>query len=451
MGPRSRCRRRGSACTAARSRTGPGPATLGRDPGSAGRPSAPCRASRPCRGRSWTAPRAARAALRLRAGPPAAPVAGRAPRRRRDRERDLRALERLVERDRDLGLEIGAARGLRPAGARLRAAAEQVAQDVAEAAGLEAAEAALARGPAAPRPAAAPAGAEEDPAAVVLLALVGVAHDVVGRLDLLEALLGLRVVRVAVRVVLARELAVGLLDLVGRRLALDAQDGIWVSLGHPCPLLRGDDDLGRSQHVVAIPVALAVDLDDRPGLRALDGLLGDRLVAVRVERLALRRVLLDPDARERGEQLVLHEPDAVGQVMVAVLGLRLGRVERAREVVDRGQELAGQLGDAAALGLRDVAAGALADIVELGHRAQVLVAVVGLGRPGILGRLGLLGGVVLRLRDARLGRARLGRRGAIVGRRDRDLVGLGPAVDAVCGLGRGGLLGRRALALRLRL
>ena len=63
-----------------------------------------------------------------------------------------------------------------------------------------------------------------EPAAVVLLALVGVAEDVVGGLDLLEALLGLGVVRVAVGVVLADELAVRLLDLVGRRLLVDAQD-----------------------------------------------------------------------------------------------------------------------------------------------------------------------------------------------------------------------------------
>jgi hypothetical protein len=111
-----------------------------------------------------------------------------------------------------------------------RAAAEQVGQDVAEASGLEAAEAALAR----PLPGARPAArAEEDPAAVVLLALVRVADDVVGRLDLLEALLGRRVVRVAVGVVTARELAVGLFDLVGRRLAVDAEDGVWVALGHP--------------------------------------------------------------------------------------------------------------------------------------------------------------------------------------------------------------------------
>src|SRR5919107_1904308 len=89
------------------------------------------------------------------------------------------------------------------------------------------------------------------------------------------------------------------------------------------PFLCGHDDLVRSQHVVAVAVALAVDLDDRAARRALHRLLGDRLVAVGVERLALRRVGLDAHARERREQLVLDEADAVGQVVVAVLGLGL--------------------------------------------------------------------------------------------------------------------------------
>ena len=88
-----------------------------------------------------------------------------------------------------------------------------------------------------PPPAAAaagpPAAAEaEQRAAVVLLALLGVAEDVVGGLDLLEALLGPRVARVAVRVELARELAVGLLDLVVGRLLLDAQHLVEVLTGH---------------------------------------------------------------------------------------------------------------------------------------------------------------------------------------------------------------------------
>ena len=82
-------------------------------------------------------------------------------------------------------------------------------------------------GPGAPPPPAAPppngpGAAEDAAAAVVALALLGIAEDVVGLGDLLEALLGAGVL-VRVRVVLARELAVGLLDLVLRGLAVDAQ------------------------------------------------------------------------------------------------------------------------------------------------------------------------------------------------------------------------------------
>src|SRR5690606_24874823 len=60
-------------------------------------------------------------------------------------------------------------------------------------------------------------------AAVVLLALLLVAQRVVGLLDLLEALGRLRVVRVAVRVVLARQLPVLLLDVGGAGVLTDAE------------------------------------------------------------------------------------------------------------------------------------------------------------------------------------------------------------------------------------
>src|SRR5919206_513555 len=70
--------------------------------------------------------------------------------------------------------------------------------------------------------------ATEDAAArVVLLALLGVGQDRVRALDLLEALLGGLVAGVAVRVVLARELAVRLLDVLLRRLLVDAEDLVW--------------------------------------------------------------------------------------------------------------------------------------------------------------------------------------------------------------------------------
>ena len=66
-------------------------------------------------------------------------------------------------------------------------------------------------GPAGP---AAPPKPANMPAGVVLLALLGVRERVVGLLDLLEALLGRAVAGVAVGVVLAGQLAVGLLDLL---------------------------------------------------------------------------------------------------------------------------------------------------------------------------------------------------------------------------------------------
>src|SRR5581483_1177309 len=104
--------------------------------------------------------------------------------------------------------------------------------------------------------AARPAGAGEASAAVrcaervVALSLLRVGEDVVGGLHLLEALLRARVARVLVRVVLARELAVRLLDLLRRSVLRDAER--LVERGHaatpalirPRPL---GPDAGRSR------------------------------------------------------------------------------------------------------------------------------------------------------------------------------------------------------------
>ena len=67
------------------------------------------------------------------------------------------------------------------------------------------------------------ARAERPGPAVVLLALLGVAEHVVRLGDLLEARLGVLVARVAVRVIVARQLAVGLLDLLGGGALVDAR------------------------------------------------------------------------------------------------------------------------------------------------------------------------------------------------------------------------------------
>ena len=69
---------------------------------------------------------------------------------------------------------------------------------------------------------------------VVELPLVGVGEDVVREGDVLEPLLRLLVPRVQVGVVLAGELAVGLLDVVGARVPRDTEDGVEILLvRHP--------------------------------------------------------------------------------------------------------------------------------------------------------------------------------------------------------------------------
>src|SRR5205085_6455033 len=130
-----------------------------------------------------------------------------------DRDLGLDAAQRVLEREVDHRLEVGSAHpalGARPRAAAAPAAAEEPAEQVAEIADVEVE--ARAAEPAGPRH---PIRAE----GVVLLPLLRVGEEVVGVLHLLEPLLGGVVARVPVRVVLAGELAVGLLDLVrGRRL-----------------------------------------------------------------------------------------------------------------------------------------------------------------------------------------------------------------------------------------
>jgi hypothetical protein len=67
--------------------------------------------------------------------------------------------------------------------------------------------------------------------AVVLGPLLLVAEDVIGILHFLEAALGLLVAGIAVGMIFAGQLAVGLLDLVVCGVALDAQDVVVIA-GH---------------------------------------------------------------------------------------------------------------------------------------------------------------------------------------------------------------------------
>src|SRR5216683_3154999 len=145
-------------------------------------------------------------------------------------EAGRRALERLSERQGDLGLCVP------PLGRTPASTVEDVAQ-VAQV--LEADPPAAGPSPTGATGATEPAEARTEhlPKVVVLLAGLGVAQHVVGVGDLLELLLGRRVAGVGVRVVLLRQLAVGLLDVGLGRALLDAEGGVVVlvrplALGH---------------------------------------------------------------------------------------------------------------------------------------------------------------------------------------------------------------------------
>ncbi len=115
------------------------------------------------------------------------------------------------------------------------------------------------------------AGGERSAAAVVLLALLGVAQHVVSLGDLLEARLGLLVVGVAVGVVLAREFAVGLLDLLRATLSCRPRASCSSRGAWPFGLLplRRHDHAGGADDALAEPVAGLVDLDDGSARRAV--------------------------------------------------------------------------------------------------------------------------------------------------------------------------------------
>ena len=160
--------------------------------------------------RSHAAPAALRTDGRRRAGLGARARARVAGGLELDRHAHLRPCERVLERERHLRLDVCAALRLpgrlRPAPS---AAAEEAAEQVAEVAELEVLE--LRPGGATPAVRGAPR--------VVRLALLRVGEHVIRALDLLEA----RLVTALVGMVLPRELAVGLLDLVGRGALRDAE------------------------------------------------------------------------------------------------------------------------------------------------------------------------------------------------------------------------------------
>src|SRR5262249_50201371 len=293
----------------------------------------------------------------------------------------------------ELGLEVGAAlrTGLaRPSSAApaATAAPEQATEQIAQAAliveleGLVAAGAATGPEPAGTAEAAGPERAARRhhlPNFVVLLALAGVTEDVVGGGDRLELVLRLLVPGVGVGVVLLRQLAVGARDLLlGCRLR--HPEHVVVIGFEPLTLRRHgalprDLHNRRTQHPAFQRVAGAEDVgDDGVGVTFL---LHDRLVDVRVERLALGLDARHARLLEHAEQLGVHELDALAHVLDVVGADRIGVLQRQLERVEHRQQLLDQALGGAVDERRLLLDHALAVVLELRlhapERVEVLV------------------------------------------------------------------------------
>jgi hypothetical protein len=167
---------------------------------------------------------AGRAGDRLGAGLGAAPLAGVARRQRRHPHARLLALEGVLEADLEIIPEVAAA-ALALAALAAHELAEHLVEDVGEAAGRPEAEIAGTGAPVAALEGGVAEAVVGGPPLVVL-------EDVVGLAQLLEAMLGRLVARVAVRVVLHGELAIGLLDVLRAGAAIDAQEFVKILLSH---------------------------------------------------------------------------------------------------------------------------------------------------------------------------------------------------------------------------
>ena len=181
---------------------------------------------KPCCARTLPAPPHVppRGGPRARAGTGA--VAGLAAHRAGNADRRLLAGEGVLQRYLHVVAEIGAAPGLPPA-APPRPAAHELAEQVVEHVGEAGAEVEAGGAGAAAR--AIEGGVTE---AVVGRALLLVGEHVVGLGNLLELLLGDLVIRIAVRMVLHRELAIGLLEVVLAGIAGGAEKVVVVGPGH---------------------------------------------------------------------------------------------------------------------------------------------------------------------------------------------------------------------------
>ena len=146
--------------------------------------------------------------------------------RRRHADGRLLALERVGQADLHVVAQIRAAPAAGPTIAALtHELAEHLIEDVGEAgAEIEASGASTGRSRALLE-----RGVAEP---VIGRTLLLVLQDVVGLVDFLELALGLRITRIAVRVILHRQLAIGLLDRILIGAAVDPKDLIEIAIRH---------------------------------------------------------------------------------------------------------------------------------------------------------------------------------------------------------------------------
>ena len=228
--------------------------------------------------------------------------------------------------------------------------------------------------------------AEVAPEGVVPAPRLRIGQDVVGLGDVLEPVLGPRVV-VDVRVVGAGQLAVGALDVLLAGVPRHAQDLVEVlAVGHqPGPVNpAGHHHLRRPQLVVPFAVGGPDDLGHQVVLGAGVGPGGDGLVPGRVEPGAAVVAAGEAQAGQHVQGLVPDRPDPVDDGGRIGLGVRQGQIE----VVDHGQPLPGHGGPGLLLGPADLRGASLAHVVQVGQGPQAQV--LELGDPGrLLGDPGL--------------------------------------------------------------
>ena len=215
--------------------------------------------------------------------------------------------------------------------------------------------------------------------AIVGGALLRVAQDAVGFGGLFELLFGIRVVRVAVRMILQRQLAVGGFHLAVVRVPADAEDFVIVSFRHG--KLRGSSGLHGDLHhsrpqKLSFEIISALKFFQNRLVRKFFGLhADDGLMQIRVKQFSGRLDRLQPGFLEGFEEPLIDQFDAFGVFFIGGL-----HFHGAPEIVKDGNEVADHFRGRILHVLGAVALGPPAEVLEIRERTQQAVLQIGLFR-----------------------------------------------------------------------